>query len=74
MRLLILQMVFLVSEVWPQFSSHLGMQINVWLVHKHPSCLRSKDPVYQKNVYFIVPSTVAVLAVKLLQCQNGGKL
>ena len=32
-----LGLVFSVGGVWPQLSSHLGMQLKVWLVYKHPS-------------------------------------
>ena len=39
-RLLILESVFSVGGVWPQLPSHLGMQIKVWLVHKHLSHFR----------------------------------
>ena len=46
---LILQSVFSVGGVWPQLQSHLEVQLTVWLVHKHPSCLgmHFKDPVYK---------------------------
>ena len=46
------------------------MQARVWLVHKHPSRIgmQLKVPVYKKCVHsrkFVVPSTVAALAVSL---------
>ena len=78
MRLLILQCMFSVGGVWPQLPSHFrnsichasGMQARVWLVHKHPSRIgmQLKVPVYKKCVHsrkFVVPSTVAALAVSL---------
>ena len=37
MRLLILQCMFSVGGLWLQLLSCLGMQLKVWLVHKHPS-------------------------------------
>ena len=51
--LLILRRVFSVDGMWPQLLSHLGMQIKVWLVRKHPSRLgmQLKDPVYKSCVY-----------------------
>ena len=86
-RLLILQSVFSVSGVWPQLPSRFrnaichasGMQARVWLVRKHPSHLgmQLKVPVYKKCVHlhkFVVPSTVAALAVSLLRRQDGQKL
>ena len=47
-KLLTLQCVFSVGGVWCHGS---GMQLKVWLVHKHPSYLRIqlKDPV-NKNL------------------------
>ena len=57
-RLLILQCVFLVGGVWHWLPSRfrnaichaLGMQLKVWLVHKHPSRLgmQLKHPVYKR--------------------------
>ena len=48
-RLLILQSVFSIG-CGPNFCSALGMQLKVWLVHKHPSHLgmQLKDPSYKK--------------------------
>ena len=78
-RLLILQRVFSVGEVWLWLLSHLrnaichasGIQLKVWLVHKHPSHLgmQLKDPVYKNCVYlrkFTVSSTVAAWAISIV--------
>ena len=63
-RLLVLQRVFLVGRVWPQLPSHLGMQLKVWLLHKHPSHnLVTKSCVHLHK--FIGPSAIAALVVNV---------
>ena len=56
-RLLILQSVFSIG-CGPNFCSALGMQLKVWLVHKHPSHLGMRSQL--QKVY-----------VSLSRCQNG---
>ena len=72
---LILQSMLSVGGVWPQLPSRfrnaishaLGMQLKVWLVHKHPSHLGHLRK-------FVIPSAVAALAVSLSQHQDDQKL
>ena len=58
-RLIILPFMFWIGGLWPQLPSRLGIQLK-YPIHK--SCVHLRK--------FIVPSTVAMLAVSLSQHQN----
>ena len=69
----------LLAGFGPNFCSTLGMQLKVWLVHKHPSCLGMQfNVLFTKGCVhlrkFIVSSAIVALAVSLSRHQNDRKL
>jgi len=81
LRLLILQRVFSVGGVWCHASGRqfvtlqecnlsLGMQLKVWLVHKHPSHLgmQLKYLVYKSCVH--LRKFIVLIAVAASRCDN----